>query len=75
MKQLISIALVLLVLTNCKPKPSAEEQSKSNIYFNGDIISMAGDSPDYLESLVESDGIIVFTGSLEEAKEKSVLVR
>lgn len=36
------------------------------IYYGGDIITMRQEG-DYVEALIEEDGIITFTGSLEEA--------
>jgi hypothetical protein len=32
------------------------------VYFNGDILTMVGDSPNYVEALVEQDGKIIYTG-------------
>jgi len=37
------------------------------VYYNGDIITMVGDSPNYVEAIVEKGGKIIFTGSSEEA--------
>lgn len=37
------------------------------VYYNGDILSMEGDEPTYLEALVVKDGKIAFTGSKTEA--------
>ena len=40
------------------------------LYYNGDIITMNGDTPQYAESVVEENGKIAFVGSKEEAKKK-----
>lgn len=37
------------------------------IYFGGDILTMAGKTPSYVEALVVEDGKIAFTGSLDAA--------
>jgi predicted amidohydrolase YtcJ len=37
------------------------------VYFNGDIVTMEGDSAQYVEALVEKDGKIAFLGSKAEA--------
>ncbi|MCA6074742.1 amidohydrolase [Fulvivirga sedimenti] len=44
---------------------------QSSLYFNGDIITMEGDSPEYAEALVEQSGKILFVGTEEEAREKA----
>jgi len=49
----------------CTNKPAPSNQT---VYFNGDIITMTGDSPQYAEALVEAEGKIVFVGALEEAQ-------
>jgi len=40
------------------------------LYFNGDIITMEGDKPQYAEALVQEDGKIAFVGSLAEAEKQ-----
>lgn len=39
-----------------------------HIYYNGDILTMAGNTPDYVEALVSQSGKIVFAGKLSEAE-------
>lgn len=46
-------------------RPSAE-----HLYYNGEILTMEGDTPRYVEVVVERDGIIAFTGSLKAASKK-----
>ncbi len=43
--------------------------NNSTLYYNGSILTMAGESPNIDEALVEKSGEIVFVGSLEQAKE------
>ena len=39
----------------------------STVYFNGDILTMEGDAPKYVEAIVVKDRKIAFTGSMKEA--------
>ena len=39
----------------------------STVYFNGDILTMEGDAPQYVEAVVVKDRKITFTGSMKEA--------
>lgn len=39
----------------------------SSIYYNGQILTMEGPEPQYVEALVEQGGTIAFAGSLQEA--------
>ena len=47
--------------------PIIQQQSAHSIYFGGDILTMAGDQPEYAESLVVTDGKIVFVGDKDPA--------
>ena len=38
------------------------------LYYNGDILTMEGDMPTYVEALVEQNGRIAFTGTLRDAR-------
>lgn len=72
MRKLILILLTAVVFYSCENKSGkkAEIPSKNDtatIYHGGSILTMAGDAPTYVEALVEQDGIIVFTGSKEDA--------
>jgi len=39
----------------------------STVYFNGDILTMEGDAPKYVEAIVVKDKKIAFAGSMKEA--------
>lgn len=39
----------------------------STVYFNGDILTMEGDTPKYVEAVVVKDKKIAFTGSMRDA--------
>lgn len=40
---------------------------RQTIYYGGDILTMAGDEPQYAEAVVQREGKIVFVGSKDEA--------
>ena len=65
-------ALLALFLVACNeasiPADSAPKQAADTIYFGGDILTMKGDSPGYVEALVVKDGKILFTGPRDEAE-------
>ena len=46
---------------------SAPNALKQTLYHGGDIITMAGDTPSYVEAVVQREGKIVFTGSKADA--------
>ena len=39
----------------------------SSVYFNGDILTMEGDKPQYVDAIVVKDRKIVYTGNIQEA--------
>ena len=39
----------------------------SAVYFNGDILTMEGDKPQYVEAIVVKDRKIIYTGNLQDA--------
>jgi predicted amidohydrolase YtcJ len=42
---------------------------QQTIYYGGDILTMAGDGPEYAEAVVQREGRIIFVGSRKEALE------
>lgn len=62
--QLLTITSILLIIVGCNPK---EDNHNQTIYFNGDIITMEGEEPQYVESVVQQDGKIIFLGPKSEA--------
>ncbi|MCA0133558.1 amidohydrolase [Winogradskyella alexanderae] len=61
-----TLLLILGITLFCSCEKT-EKYNISTVYYNGDIITMVGDSPNYVEAIVEKDGKIVFTGSSKEA--------
>ena len=47
---------------NAEPYPLQQ-----TVYYGGDIITMAGDNPSYVEAVVQREGKIIFTGSKADA--------
>ncbi len=76
--KLFLLVMVLTAMVSCNTgktkdqKESAQGDKTSNqtVYFGGDIVTMDGDKPQYVEAVVEKDGKIAFTGSKAEAMKK-----
>jgi len=73
-KQLAILVLVILSGCNDPKKGSANDEIanepdklQQTIYYGGDIVTMTGDSPSYVEAVVQREGKIIFTGSKEDA--------
>lgn len=62
--KILLFILGIFILYSCN---QVEESSTATVYYNGDIITMVGDSPDYVEAIVEKEGKIIFTGLSSEA--------
>ena len=64
------IKKTLLIIVGIALFHACEESEKLNLstmYYNGDILTMVGNTPNYVDAIVEKDGKIIFTGSSEEA--------
>ncbi|NIF04619.1 amidohydrolase [Chryseobacterium sp. Tr-659] len=55
-------AMTSLLAAGCTAKKEADE-----IFFNGDILTMAGDKESYVEALAVADGKIIFAGTKADA--------
>lgn len=55
--------IVMLLMT----LPIVAFAQVSTVYFNGDILTMEGDTPQYVEAIVVKDGKISFAGGANEA--------
>jgi hypothetical protein len=79
MKQTPIIVLFILCLwtISCKEQERKQvntdvpNETNTSVYFNGDIITMEGDAPQYVEALVARDGKIAFVGSKDAALEEA----
>ena len=59
--------IFFICLFSCKDDSNDSVLNTSTVYFGGDIITMTGDEPQYVEALVEKDGRIIFVGNSDEA--------
>ena len=74
MENKIYFILLIAVILSCKENKTTaadteETTNTATVYFNGDIVDMVGEVPNYQEALVEKDGKILFVGSSEKALE------
>jgi predicted amidohydrolase YtcJ len=69
MKSIKNLPLILgiLLLFSCVDTEKKETQSTATVYYGGDIVTMAGDTPQYAEAIVIRDGKIEFVGESGEA--------
>ena len=71
------IILALLFLFSCSQNTSQKssgkegESASATMYFNGDILTMEGDSAQYVEALVVKEGKILYAGSKVEAMKQA----
>ncbi len=65
------IAIICLLITACSDGPGNEGMASAlqadTIYYGGDIITMAGASPEYVEALAVADGKILYAGNKQQA--------
>jgi len=57
--------MLLITLTSCKKEV---KDSADTIYYGGDIITMEGNQPQYVEAVGVKNGKIIFAGSIAEAE-------
>ncbi len=62
------ISILLLTIVCCQSEQASEDTNDSIVYSGGDIVTMSGDTPEYVEALVVTDGKITFAGTMEEAR-------
>ena len=79
MKQRISYLLVYLALTlfviSCFESKNTALDDNQILYFGGDILTMQGTEPNYVEAIVTNADSIVFIGRLSDSKELFPSVR
>jgi len=67
MRKHLILVLGICLLLSCEKEKKTQVENNSSLYFGGDIITMAGQEPDYAEALVVEDGKISYIGSNQEA--------
>lgn len=72
--KLLSLLVCISFLISCANEKKKEDiavaADNRTLYFNGDIITMEGDRPEYVEAVVQENGKIVFVGTKEEAEKQ-----
>ena len=68
-KPFLLTILLSTILISCgqQKNESTDQENTAAVYYNGDIITMEGDSPQYAEAVAEKEGKIVFVGASDEA--------
>ncbi|MFT4611416.1 MAG: putative amidohydrolase YtcJ [Glaciecola sp.] len=69
MKESLLLILGLALLFSCKDSEKTQLENTTQVYFGGDIISMVGETTEYLEAIVVKEGKIRFVGLYDEAME------
>lgn len=66
---LVSYVVALFLISwGCNQKGPTVENTADAIFYNGDIVTMEGDSAVYVPAIAIKDGKILFAGSKEEAE-------
>src|SRR5690554_7017891 len=63
----LSLLFIFLTITSCDRNHSKNQFNTATVYTGGDIITMAGDTPNYAEAIVVNNGVIEFVGAANEA--------
>lgn len=69
MRQIL-YAFVLFSFFSCKENSTTISGESSELFYNGDILTMEEDTPKYVEAVVIQNGKIVFVGSKSDAQSK-----
>ncbi|MEW2923284.1 amidohydrolase [Muricauda sp. ANG21] len=65
MRKLILLVSVCTLVFGCQKEQ--DQEKADTIYFGGDIVTMEGESPEYVEALAVKNGKILFVGPENEA--------
>ncbi len=68
MKKSVLLILGIILLFSCQESKKTKKENTAKVFFGGDIITMVGETPQYVDALVTQDGKISFTGSSNKAK-------
>lgn len=71
LKPIFSLLLIALLLGACaeNTQETTAPGTVATLYYNGDILTMEGDEPQYAETIVVKNGKIAFVGSKARAEE------
>ena len=62
MKNIISVSLSALFFLGLSSVCAGADKPQQTIYFGGDILTMQGDTPEYVAAVIERDGKIIYAG-------------
>jgi predicted amidohydrolase YtcJ len=65
---LLVFCLVVAAIPAVAQEPASAPSDSATVYFGGDILTMRGSAPEYVESLAVKNGKILFAGNLVEAE-------
>jgi hypothetical protein len=57
--------------SNQSSNKESKQESRAQLYYGGDIITMEGDNATYAEALVIKDGKIVYVGKKSDAEQEA----
>ncbi len=73
-QRVVALSIALTLLGGCYPESSSKNHGQASqvtsadtIYFGGDILTMEGEIPQYVEAVAVLNGKIIFTGEYEKA--------
>lgn len=64
---IIVFVLIISFFFSCQSEKKKDQNNSTILYSGGDILTMVGSNPTYVESIIVKNGIIEFAGSLEDA--------
>ncbi len=62
MKRLTFLLMIIAMTSFSSFAQTGNKQLKQTLYYGGDIITMQGDKPEYVEAVIERDGKIIYAG-------------
>lgn len=65
----ITILVSILIISSCSEVKTLELADTQTLYYGGDILTMLGSEPNYVEAIVTDSDSIVFVGDLSRSKE------
>ena len=67
---LIAVSIISMASAQETAAKAEPQKLQQTIYYGGDIVTMEGDKPQYVEAVVQREGKIVFVGSKADALKK-----
>jgi predicted amidohydrolase YtcJ len=67
--EILVLLMGICLLFSCQETKNKQIENSATVYFGGDILTMVGDAPGYVDALVVKDGIIEYSGESTKAME------